>query len=53
LRRRQGYTAAMLVEEARMLEVAIFHILHTNADRIDFTVLLLDVMRWTLNLPRR
>jgi hypothetical protein len=44
LRRRQGYTAAMLVEEARMLEVSIFHILHTNAHRIDFNVLLLDVM---------
>jgi hypothetical protein len=44
LRRRQGYTAAMLVEESRMLEVSIFHTLHTNAHRIDFNVLLLDVM---------
>jgi hypothetical protein len=44
LRRRQGYTATMLVEEARMLEVAIFHTLQTNAHRIDFNVLLLDVM---------
>jgi hypothetical protein len=34
----------MLVEEARMLEVSIFHTLDTNAHRIDFNVLLLDVM---------
>jgi hypothetical protein len=44
LRRRQGYTAAMLVEESRMLEVSIFHALETNAHRIDFNVLLPDVM---------
>jgi hypothetical protein len=44
LRRRQGYTAAMLVEESRMLEVSIFHALHTNAHRIDFGLLLPDVM---------
>jgi hypothetical protein len=44
LRRRQGYTAAMLVEESRMLEVSIFHALDTNAHRIDFNVLLPDVM---------
>jgi hypothetical protein len=44
LRRRQGYTAGMLIEESRMLEVSIFHALHTNAHRIDFNVLLPDVM---------
>jgi hypothetical protein len=44
LRRRQGYTAAMLVEESRMLEVSIFHALDTNAHRIDFSVPLPDVM---------
>jgi hypothetical protein len=44
LRRRQGYTAAMLVEESRMLEVSIFHTLHTNGHRIDFNMLLPDVM---------
>jgi hypothetical protein len=44
LRRRQGYTAAMLVEESRMLEVSIFHALDTNAHRIDFNVLLPDDM---------
>jgi hypothetical protein len=44
LRRRQGHTAAMLAEEARMLEVSIFHTLHTNAHRIDFNVVLLHVI---------
>jgi hypothetical protein len=44
LRRRQGCAAAMLVEEARMLEVSIFHTLRSNAHRIDFSVLLPDVM---------
>jgi hypothetical protein len=34
----------MLVEESRVLEISIFHTLHTNAHRIDFNVLLLDVM---------
>jgi hypothetical protein len=29
---------------ARMLEVSIFHALHSNAHRIDFNVLLLDLM---------
>jgi hypothetical protein len=57
LRRRQGYTAAMLVEESRMLEVSILHALDANADRIDFSVLFPDVMviadEWTLNWPRR
>jgi hypothetical protein len=43
VRRRQGYTAAMLVEESRMLEVSIFHTLRSNAHRIDFNVLLPDV----------
>jgi hypothetical protein len=44
LRRRQGYTAAVLVKESRMLEVSIFHALDTNAHRIDFNVVLPDVM---------
>jgi hypothetical protein len=44
LRRQQGYTAAMLIEEARMLEVSIFHTFRSNAHRIDFNVLLPDVM---------
>jgi hypothetical protein len=40
VRRRQGYSAAMPVEESRMLEVSIFHALDINAHRIDFNVLL-------------
>ncbi len=43
-RRRQGYTAAMLVEESRMLQVSIFNTLQKNLARIDFSILLMDVM---------
>jgi YesN/AraC family two-component response regulator len=43
-RRRQGYTAAMLVEESRMLQVCIFNTLQTNLATIDFSVVLLGVM---------
>ena len=44
LRLQQGYTAAMLVEESRILQVSIFQTLHQNSDRLDFTSLLPDVM---------
>jgi DNA-binding response OmpR family regulator len=43
-RRRQGYTAAMMVEESRMLQVSIFHTLQQNLASIDFSVLLIGVM---------
>jgi DNA-binding response OmpR family regulator len=43
-RRRQSYTAAMLVEESRMLQVSIFHTLQKNLAQIDFSILLTDVM---------
>jgi hypothetical protein len=43
-RRKQGYTAAMLVEESRMLQVSIFQILQNNLVSIDFSVLLIGVM---------
>jgi CheY-like chemotaxis protein len=43
-RRRQGYTAAMMVEESRILQVTIFHTLQKNLGSIDFSVLLLGVM---------
>jgi hypothetical protein len=43
-RRRQGYTAAMMVEESRILQVSIFHTLQKNLGTIDFSVLLLGVM---------
>ncbi len=43
-RRKQGYTAAMLVEESRMLQVSIFQTLQDNLNKIDFSVLLIGVM---------
>ena len=43
-RRRQGYTAAMLVEESRMLQVCIFDTLQNNLANIDFSVVLISVM---------
>ncbi len=43
-RRKQGYTAAMLVEESRILQVTIFHTLQKNLGTIGFSVLLLGVM---------
>jgi DNA-binding response OmpR family regulator len=44
LRRQQGYTAAMLVEESRMLQVSIFQTLQDNLNKIDFSILLVGVM---------
>jgi len=43
-RRKQGYTAAMLVEESRMLQVCIFDTLQNNLATIDFSVVLIGVM---------
>jgi CheY-like chemotaxis protein len=43
-RRQQGYTAAMMVEESRILQVTVFHTLQQNLGTIDFSVLLLGVM---------
>jgi CheY-like chemotaxis protein len=43
-RRQQGYTAAMMVEESRMLQVSIFNTLQNNLASIDFSVLLIGVM---------
>jgi YesN/AraC family two-component response regulator len=44
LRRQQGYTASMMVEESRMLQVSIFRALQENLMNIDFSVLLIGVM---------
>jgi CheY-like chemotaxis protein len=41
---KQGYTAAMLVEESRMLQVSIFQALQNNLQAVDFSLLLVDVM---------
>jgi CheY-like chemotaxis protein len=43
-RRKYGYTAAMLVEESRMLQVSIFQTLQNNLANIDFSALLIGVM---------
>src|SRR3984893_5950695 len=44
LRRKQGYTATMLVEESRILQVSIFNTLQKNLSRVDFSKVLLDVV---------
>jgi RsbT co-antagonist protein rsbRD N-terminal domain len=43
-RRRQGYSAAMLVEESRLLEVSIFQMLQNHRASIDFRLALAGVM---------
>jgi len=43
-RQRQGYSAAMLVEESRMLQVSIFQTLQNNLRTVDFSLLLGDIM---------
>jgi YesN/AraC family two-component response regulator len=43
-RRQQGYSAAMMVEESRMLQVSIFETLQKNLACIDFSILLNSVM---------
>jgi CheY-like chemotaxis protein len=44
LRRQQGYSAAMMIEESRMLQVSIFETLQKNLASIDFSILLNGVM---------
>ncbi len=44
VRRKQGYTAPMVVEESRILQVSIFNTLQNNLGRLDFSTVLLDVM---------
>lgn len=44
LRRKQGYTLAMAVQESRLLQVTIFSMLHNNLKRLDFNTLLPDVV---------
>ncbi len=43
-RREQGYTAAMIVEEWRILQVCIFQTLQNNLSSIDFSSVLTQVM---------
>ena len=44
LRRKQGYTVAMVVEESRLLQVTIFSTLHKNVKNLEFSTLLPDVV---------
>ena len=44
LRRKQGYTVAMAVEESRLLQVTIFTTLHKNVKNLEFSRLLPDVV---------
>src|ERR1700687_152060 len=43
LRFRQGYSAAMVVEESRILQISIFKTLQDNLRSLDFSKVLLDV----------
>jgi DNA-binding response OmpR family regulator len=43
-RRREGYSASMLVEESRILQVCIFHTLQKNLANINFSILPYQVM---------
>jgi len=43
-RRRQGYSAGMLVEESRLFQVVTFQTLHRHYDELDQNQVLLDVM---------
>jgi DNA-binding response OmpR family regulator len=44
IRRTQGYSIPMIIEESRMLQVSIFHTLQNNLSVVDFSLLLIDVM---------
>ena len=44
VRHSQGYSVSMIIEESRILQVSIFHTLQTNLNRVDFSLLLNDVM---------
>jgi hypothetical protein len=44
VRRSQGYSIPMIVEESRILQVSIFNTLHNNLRSVDFSLLLIDVM---------
>jgi DNA-binding response OmpR family regulator len=44
LRRQQGYSASMMVEESRMLQVSVFETLKKNMAVLDFSILLDSIM---------
>ena len=44
VRRSQGYSVPMIIEESRILQVSIFQTLQNNLSTVDFSLLLTDVM---------
>jgi hypothetical protein len=44
IRRAQGYSASMLIEESRVFQVATFNTLHLHQTELDQSQVLLDVM---------
>ena len=44
LRRKQGYSVAMVVEESRLLQVCLFTTLHKNTKQLNYAKLLPDVV---------
>lgn len=44
MRREQGYTVTMVVEESRILQISIFRTLQRNLRSVDFSKVLLDVV---------
>ena len=44
LRRKQGYSVAMVVEESRLLQVCLFTTLHKHTEQLDYEKLLPDVV---------
>jgi len=44
-RKLQGYTAAMLVHESRVLQVTLFETLSKNKGDLDFNLVMTDIMR--------
>jgi CheY-like chemotaxis protein len=43
-RYRQGYTAPLIVQESRLLQVSIFETIQRNLNTVDFTAVLPDIM---------
>jgi ActR/RegA family two-component response regulator len=44
MRKRQGYTAALIIQESRILQVSIFETIQRNLNGVDFSRVLPDVM---------
>lgn len=44
IRRKQGYTSAMMVEEARILQTCLFQTLQNNLTNVDFSLILAEAM---------